>query len=142
MKSLQPSQLGIKPPPPLSQDGTSKVEGRAEGSTSFALFLRRGRRLLSQGSGGLLTLQERASLGSPLHGLHGKWLLSWGMLPSPDKHRLSLFVLILFPAKRTFSAFQGLGRGHRYPHTPQNQFFHKICSFITGKLEDTDKQRR
>ena len=55
--------------------------------------------------------------GSPLHGLQGLGLLSWRLWPSPDKLRLSLLVLILFPAKRTFSAFQGLGRGRGHPAT-------------------------
>lgn len=117
------------------------MERRAEGSRFLRLVLRKGKSFSAKASRGLPTPQETASLGSPLHGLHGEWLLSRGLLPSPDKHWLSRLVLILFSAKRTFSAFQGMGRGHGHPHTP-NQFFHEIGSFITGQLEDTDKQQR
>ena len=47
----------------------------------------------AKASRGLLTPQEGASLGSPLHGLYREWPLFWGLLASPDKHQLSLLVL-------------------------------------------------
>lgn len=55
-------------------------------------------------SGSLLTPQEWALSNR----LHRKWLLSWRALVLTWEG-LSLLVLILFSAKRTFSAFQGVG---------------------------------
>ena len=81
--------------------------------------------------------------GSPLHGLQGMWLLSWRLQPSPDKLRLSLLVLILFPAKRTFSAFQGLGRGHGHPpHTKASFFIGYAHSLLENyKIEINNKEK-
>lgn len=93
----------------------SKVEEGLRGTHSFLGFLQKRQKLLSQGSGGLLPSQGTASVALLFTASGTGATLLVAVALTPDKLTACFD---LFPAKRTFSAFQGLGRGRGHPcHT-------------------------